>query len=186
MRQDWLSQLAPEHAPAPPGWWPPAPGWWALALLCIVLAAILLRRIREQHRVPKRAALRQLRVIRASDADGPAVARATVNLIRRYALAVFGPDRVARLTGEAWLGFIINAGGNALAGAPGRSLLAAAFGNHTTDDREHWIAGAEGFIKRAPGARVAEARRHRPLLRSRRSPVSFKAEPMGPTPGGNG
>ena len=28
-------------------------------------------------------------------------------------------------------------------------MLAAAFGNHAVDDREQWIAGAEGFIKRA-------------------------------------
>ena len=149
MNQNWLSQLAPEHAPPPPGWWPPAPGWWVLALLCVAVAALILWRTRKQQRVPKRAALRQLQLIRVSDADGPAVARATVNLIRRYAVAVFGPERVARLTGEAWLSFVVGSGGDALAGAPGRSLLAAAFGNHPNDDREQWIAGAEGFIRRA-------------------------------------
>jgi hypothetical protein len=120
---------------------------------------MLFRRLREQLRLPRRAALRQLQVIRASDADGAAVARATQNVIRRYALAVFGRDRVARLTGEAWLNFVINAGGAALAGAPGRSLLAAAFGNHSTDDREQWIAGAEGFIKRAHLAKRADSAR---------------------------
>ncbi|HEY6925184.1 MAG TPA: DUF4381 domain-containing protein, partial [Steroidobacteraceae bacterium] len=88
-------------------------------------------------------------VIRASDADGPAVARATQNLIRRYAVEVFGRERVARLTGEAWLNFVMDAGGEALAGAPGRSMLAAAFGNQAGDDRERWFAAAEGFIRRA-------------------------------------
>jgi Domain of unknown function (DUF4381) len=150
MNANWLSQLAPAHAPAAPGWWPPAPGWWAVALLCVLLAATFLWQRRAHRRLPKRAALRQLQVIRASDADAAAVARAIQNLIRRYALAVFGPERVARLTGEAWLNFVINAGGEALAGASGRSLLAAAFGKHgADDDREHWITGAEGFIKRA-------------------------------------
>ena len=99
--------------------------------------------------------MRQLRVIRASDADGAAVARATQNLIRRYALEVFGREQVDRLTGESWLNFVTSAGGEALAGAPGRSMLAAAFGNTSADDREQWIAGAEGFIKKADRARRA-------------------------------
>jgi hypothetical protein len=28
-------------------------------------------------------------------------------------------------------------------------MLSAAFGNHGSDDRHHWLAGAEGFIRRA-------------------------------------
>jgi len=149
MSADWLQELAPGHAPAAASWWPPAPGWWVLGLLAIVGIAALWWGLRSPERGPRRAALRQLHLIRESDADGAAVARATQNLLRRYAVAVFGREQVARLTGERWLQFVIDAGGDALAGAPGRSLLAAAFGNHDQDDREHWIAGAEGFIKRA-------------------------------------
>jgi hypothetical protein len=163
MSADWLNQLAPGHAPEAVGWWPPAPGWWIVTFLAVVTAAALWWWLRQPGRAPRRAALRQLEVIRASDADGAAVARATQNLIRRYALAVFGREQVARLTGERWLQFVIDAGGDALAGAPGRSLLAAAFGNHAQDDREQWIAGAEGFIKRAIRPRGAGAgwmRRH--------------------------
>jgi len=48
---------------------------------------------------------------------------------------------------------VMNAGGDALAGAPGRSMLAAAFGNQASDDREQWFAAAEGFIKRAGSRR---------------------------------
>jgi hypothetical protein len=151
MSSDWLQQLAPGHAPAAPGWWPPAPGWWALAVVCLLAIAALWWWLRHPGRALRRAALRQLQLIKASDADGAAVARATQNLLRRYAVAVFGNERVAGLTGEPWLQFVIAAGGDALAGAPGRSLLAAAFGNHPQDDREHWIAGAECFIRRARG-----------------------------------
>lgn len=149
MNQDWLTQLAPAHAPAAVGWWPPAPGWWVLGVLCVLLIAALVRMLLDPRRALRQAAIRQLRVIRASDADGPAVARATQNLIRRYAVEVFGRDRVARLTGEPWLNFVMDAGGDALAGAPGRSMLAAAFGNQASDDREQWFAAAEGFIRRA-------------------------------------
>jgi uncharacterized protein DUF4381 len=153
MNPDWLTQLAPAHPPSAPGWWPPAPGWWVLGALLVTLIVLLVRTLRDPRRALQRAALRQLQVIRASDADGAAVARATQNLIRRYALAVFGHGRVARLTGEAWLKFVVDAGGEALAGAPGRTMLAAAFGNvGAADERELWTAGAEGFIKRAGAA----------------------------------
>jgi hypothetical protein len=155
MNPSWLTQLAPSHAPAAVGWWPPAPGWWILGLLCILLVGLLIRTLRDPQRAQRQAAMRQLQVIRTSDADGAAVARATENLLRRYALEVFGRERVARLTGEAWLSFVTDAGGEALAGAPGRSMLTAAFGNSGADDRAQWIAGAEGFIRRAGRRRRA-------------------------------
>ncbi len=151
MSPGWLCQLAPGHAPAAPGWWPPAPGWWIAAALCVLAVVLVVRWVRHPRRALRRTALRQLQLIQRSDADGAAVARATENLLRRYALAVFGHDRVARLTGETWVSFVVAAGGAALAGGPGRSLLAAAFGNHAQDDREQWIAGAAGFIKHARG-----------------------------------
>lgn len=153
MNQDWLAQLAPAHAPAAVGWWPPAPGWWVVGVSGVLLIAALVRTLLDPRRALRRTAIRQLRIIRASDADGPAVARATQNLLRRYAVEVFGRDRVARLTGEEWLRFVMDAGGDALAGAPGRSMLAAAFGNQASDDRGQWFAAAEGFIKRAAGGR---------------------------------
>lgn len=168
MNQDWLSQLAPAHAPPAVGWWPPAPGWWVVGVSCVLLIAALVWTLLDPHRALRRAAIRQLRVIRASDADGPAVARATQNLIRRYAVQVFGLDRVARLTGEEWLSFVMDAGGEALAGAPGRSMLAAAFGNQADDDREQWFAAAEGFIKRAArGHRGRGGRRKSGLMPGR-------------------
>jgi hypothetical protein len=153
MNSNWLTQLAPEHAPTPPGWWPPAPGWWAVALLCVLLTVGVVWWVRNPRRLLRRSALRQLRVIVSSDADGAAVARAIENLLRRYALSVFGHDRVAKLTGDSWLQFVAAHGGDTLTGSAGRSLLNTAFGNHAGDDRQQWLAGAEGFIRRAPQIR---------------------------------
>jgi hypothetical protein len=123
-----------------------------------MLVVALLWWVRNPWRKLRQTALRQLRAIQASDADGAAVARAIENLLRRYALAVFGHDRVAKLTGESWLQFVIAHGGDTLAGAPGRSLLRTAFGNHVDDDRGLWLAAAESFIRRAPGRRRDESR----------------------------
>ena len=161
MTPSWLSQLAPAHAPPPPGWWPPAPGWWLLAVLLLAAAVAVVWWWRDPYRRSRRAALRELRAIRAEDSDIVASARAIESLLRRFAIAVFGAARVARLTGDAWLAFVAAQGGTQLAGDAGRSLLTTAFGGSPSDDRECWIAGADAFVRqarRAPRATHPEKR----------------------------
>ncbi|HUN72752.1 MAG TPA: DUF4381 domain-containing protein [Steroidobacteraceae bacterium] len=149
MTPSWLSQLAPAHAPPPPGWWPPAPGWWLLAVLLLAALAVGVWWWRDPYRRSRRAALRELRAIRADDSDVAASARAIESLLRRFALAVFGAARVARLTGDAWLAFVAAHGGTQLAGEAGQTLLATAFGGGASNDRERWIAGADAFVRSA-------------------------------------
>jgi len=156
MSEHWLTQLAPDRAPAAVRWWPLAPGWWALALLAIVLGVALAAAWkwwsapRRRHR---RAALNELRCIRAERLAGTAAARAIERLLRRYAVAVYGRERVARLSGAAWLEFAGRAGGVRLAGDVGRSMLAAAFAAHSEADPTTWLAAARQFIR---AARVRE------------------------------
>jgi len=157
MNPSWLSQLAPEHAPPPPGWWPPAPGWWVLASLCLMLVVIAFVWWRNPRRRLQRAALRELARIRAT-AQGPAVtAQAIQNLLRRYALVCFGAERVARLNGAAWLGFLAERGGPVFTGPVGQSLLAASYGAvsapGSSSDATGWFAAAETFIRRATRGR---------------------------------
>lgn len=149
MTSSWLSQLAPDHAPPPASWWPLAAGWWIAAVLALCCAIVCVSYLRDRRRATRCGALRELQLIRNSDADGPAVARAVQQLMRRYALAVFGETAVARLSGEAWLAFVVAEGGTALASAAGPSLLVAAFGNRSGDDRKEWLTGAESFIRKA-------------------------------------
>ena len=149
MSPNWLTQLAPAHAPPPPSAWPPAPGWWVLAGLALALAATALWWWRDPRRRRVRAALRELRRIRAADPDPQHSARAIESLLRRYAMTVFGRERVARLAGAAWLEFLGGEGGDMLGGEPGRDLLAAAFGGTVRDRRAEWLAGAERFVRQA-------------------------------------
>ena len=149
MTPSWISQLAPAHAPPAPGWWPPAPGWWMVAVLLLVAVAAGVWWWRDPLRRSRRAALRELRAIRLEESDAVASARAIESLLRRFAIAVFGVPRVARLTGSAWLEFVVAEGGGPLAGDAGRSLLAAAFGGVASEDRERWIAAADAFVRRA-------------------------------------
>lgn len=161
MTPAWISQLAPSHAPAPPGWWPPAPGWWIAAALLLAAIAAAVWWWRDPYRRSRRAALRELRAIRRAESDLVASARAIESLLRRFALAVFGAARVARLTGDAWLAFVAAQGGGPLAGAAGRSLLSTAFGGGVSDDRECWIAGADAFVRHARRvARPSRPERH--------------------------
>ena len=101
------------------------------------------------------------------------MARAIEDLMRRYALTVFGRERVASLAGSSWLGFVSGeaglsiprgagasapgeasmltpgeAGASAL-GDAGKTLLAAAFGNSPDDQRHEWIATADAFVRRS-------------------------------------
>lgn len=158
MNSDWLTQLAPEHAPPAPGWWPPAPGWWAVAALVIALAVLFVcwhRWWRDPHARVRRTALRELNHLRRSDEDAPDVARAIESLMRRFAVAVFGKSRVARLAGNGWLSFVSGEAGETSVSTAGQSLLAAAFGNSPHDERHKWLAIAEAFVRRAARGRRA-------------------------------
>jgi hypothetical protein len=157
MSASWLDQLAPEHAPSAPPWWPPAPGWWGVAALCLLASLLVLawRRFygRNRRRMARSTALRELRRIRAQAQSD--VAAQIQRLLRRYALTVFGPDRVAPLTGEAWLDFLTRHGDERFAGENGRALLRAAYGMAAVaTDRELWLAAAEAFIRRASRRRA--------------------------------
>jgi hypothetical protein len=151
---DWLSQLAPEHAPAAPSWWPPAPGWWLLGIAFIVTVSALLwwrfspAAVRDRRR--KHAALEELGRIQRQ-VEIARVAPDLQRLLRRFALTMFERDRIAPLSGEAWLEFLAQYGDARFAGDVGRSLLAAAYGKPVRLAwREPWLEAAEAFIRQAP------------------------------------
>lgn len=147
VKADWLTQLAPAHAPPPPGWWPLAPGWWGLAmLLALTIAAAMYWHFRPSVRL-RRVALRELKSLETTLSDDIALARALEHLSRRYAVARFGREAVAALSGERWIAFVVAHGGTAWAGDSGTSLLRAAYGGTVQADRANWLAGARAFLK---------------------------------------
>jgi hypothetical protein len=147
MKPDWLAQLAPAHAPPPPGWWPPAPGWWGLALLLLLgVAAFVYWRNRPPRRL-RRVALGQLTQLEQAKHDDIQLARALEDLLRRYTVARFGREAVARLAGRTWIDFVVAHGGTRFAGQSGVAFLRAAYGGGGKPDRTQWLAGARAFIK---------------------------------------
>lgn len=144
---DWLAQLAPSHAPAAPGWWPLAPGWWVLAVLLILgIVAVWLWQRRPQVRL-RRAALRELAQLDNNLADDADLARELTQLVRRYAVARFGRDSVATLSGTRWIDFVVAHGGTSWSGEVGQALLRAAYGGPCQPARARWLAGAKAFFK---------------------------------------
>jgi hypothetical protein len=95
------------HLPAAIGWWPPAPGWWIV--FGIVVAGFALAGWRYHRSFRERAALKSLRAVARTLAEGgaPAACVQRISMIlRRFAMSVAGSKPVAGLTGDAWLHFL--------------------------------------------------------------------------------
>ncbi len=120
-------QLRDIHLPPAPPFWPPAPGWWIVAAVLLALLAWggqaawrQLRLRRRRQRVM--AVLARLESGLASDRSPASLAQISV-LLRRLALMRFPRAKVATLTGNAWLRFLDESGGQGrFADGPGRVL----------------------------------------------------------------
>ena len=103
------SQLRDIHGLDSIPWWPPAAGWWIGAALLVLLALLLTLLVRHLTRYPPgswkqeaRYALRQLRRQRHTLTPKESASRLS-ELLRRIAIARFGRQRSARLSGREWL-----------------------------------------------------------------------------------
>ena len=108
-----IDDLRDIHLPPPPGLWPPAPGWWLVLAIGAIVALLLVRR--HQRRRPLQCAVRELDTLaraHAHTSDSVELARGISRVLRRYALWRFPQDRVAGLSGAAWLQFLDARGGH--------------------------------------------------------------------------
>ncbi|MBF0137397.1 MAG: DUF4381 domain-containing protein [Magnetococcus sp. DMHC-1] len=155
---DPLAGLRGLHAPTEIQFWPPAPGWWLvaggvmLALVVVWLGKWWRRRLSKDR---KRAALRELAAIEArfrADGDAAALAVNVSMLLKRSAMTRFARQKVASLSGEAWLEFLATTGNNpAFTGGAGRILATAPYRPGVAVDPEPLLAAARGWIQQAGG-----------------------------------
>lgn len=89
--------------------WPPGLGWWLLLALGVVAVYLLVALVKNVRRYPigswRRDAWKRLRALRQQSANMPAdqLAGELSSLLRRIAVARFGRDQAASLTGDRWL-----------------------------------------------------------------------------------
>jgi len=147
-----LSNLRDIVVPPDVPLWPPAPGWWivgtALVAGAVVLAAMAVVRYR-------RDAYRRMALEELTGVERLPVAEATQRItavLKRAALVAYPRGEVARLSGEAWLGFLDRTGGDGVfTRGPARILPSLAFGD----------AGGETDLAPIASAARAWVRRHR-------------------------
>jgi hypothetical protein len=156
-----LANLRDLALPPPVSWWPVQPGWWVLAAGTAVALAIAMLQAWRRHQAAayRRAADRELMAIERliGEVDGAALAARISELLKRAALAAYGRETVAGLSGTAWLTFL------------DRSATTTEF----SSDAGHAVSGAIFGTVPLPFGRVqqlavaAAARRwirgHRPL-----------------------
>lgn len=157
MNADWVTQLAPAHAPAPPSWWPPAVGWWIVLGLLLALSTASIWwwcfSAGSRRRAVRRVAIRELERIRSLELAerAPALQR----LMRRYAVTLYGKTAMANLSGDLWLQFLEAHGVAGFSGNNGKHFLNAAYGKATVASSTDWCEAAEAFIRhRAPRGRA--------------------------------
>lgn len=107
------------HLPASVGWWPLAPGWWVLVCLMLVVIALLVWYWNKSPRLPRQGvldtALRELdRLPKQYAKDSKILLRELSVLLRRVAISRYGREKVAGLTGAAWVDFLDKQAGKTL------------------------------------------------------------------------
>jgi len=133
---DVAAKLAALHdivVPSPVPWWPPAPGWYAVCAIVAVVVGYAAWRLyrRWNANAYRRVALRRLVSIRTDFADPSRRASALTELaalVRRVALHAAPRERVAALSGDAWLAFLdAGVGGDAFRSDAGRVMTSAPY-----------------------------------------------------------
>lgn len=153
-------QLRDIHLPGEPAFWPPAPGWWLVAVIMSALLAWLIVVASRRHRIHRQrrrilAALADLEDELETERTPAALARIAV-LLRRLALTRFPRERVAALTGSAWLRFLDESGGGGrFVDGPGRVLATAPYQRSLPPDLDSagLVALVREWVTRNAGAR---------------------------------
>jgi hypothetical protein len=110
-----LDRLHDIIVPSPVPWWPPTIGWYVVgAFLLYILGVLAIRAcVRWRASCYRREALYELdrivSVLRQPEQRAEAIA-AMAGLLKRAAVTAFPRDRVASLSGRAWLAFLDQTG----------------------------------------------------------------------------
>jgi len=135
-----LPALRDIHLSPDPAFWPPAPGWWLITVLLLMLLIWLAVKARylyyshcQRRELSKEIEKLDLECGKQEDAR---FAAGLSGLLRRLALLRFPPDQVAALSGNDWLHFLDQHGGQQqFQNGPGQVLAEAPYAPDQTLDR---------------------------------------------------
>jgi hypothetical protein len=136
-----LDRLHDIATPPTVPWWPPALGWFVVAGIALAALGLVawLGIVRWQHSRYRREALSELDRIARDPRASSSVAH-VAELVKRVALAAYPRDRVASLTGDAWLAFLDATGGtDAFTRGAGRVLKDAAYRKEAVGNRSDFV-----------------------------------------------
>ncbi|MBR6412890.1 MAG: DUF4381 domain-containing protein [Alphaproteobacteria bacterium] len=108
-----LSGLRDIHIPKEPPWWPPALGWWLVLGGIIIATLIGVFFFFRWYNHPKQFALRELKKMHLEIPNIVLLARSVSLLLKRIVLIQYPRSKVATLTDEKWVDFLIKKTGNA-------------------------------------------------------------------------
>lgn len=150
---DPLAQLKDIHLPEPVAWWPPAPGWWlagSVALALLIGGGYLLWRFFYRGRY-KREALAALQQLRDTDQGDERILLAELSrLLRQVAIARYGRQEVAALSGAEWLLFLDRTGQtDQFSYGPGRALGTMLYQPSIAIDRQQALPGSRRLAQEA-------------------------------------
>lgn len=149
---DPLSDLRDIHLPDPVSVWPPAPGWWIALIFVIGLIVFSVWAFR-RFRTPiafktARHELKGLRESYAANQQDDTLTLGLSRLLRRYAMAVYGREQVAGLTGQKWLAFLNEKGmTRQFTDGAGRVLVSAPYGSKESVQVQELITTVEQWLQ---------------------------------------
>ena len=149
---DPLAALRDLHTAAPPEFWPPAPGWWLLALIALILLLFLGLKIKRllRFRKQRHEVLSLLNQAAANYSDQPIELATNISkVLRRVAIRQFPVKDVASLTGNDWLKFLDQTGGNGqFRSGPGAVIATAPYGQVDDYDQQSLLKLARLWVRK--------------------------------------
>ena len=118
-----LSRLRDIVVPDAVPWWPLAPGWWVIIVLVLMAVGYLgFRAVRSFRASAYRREAMGLLELAQSDAE-------ISGLLKRTAMAAFGRDEVASLSGESWCDWLQDHGGREMSTEERAAVMGGIYGD---------------------------------------------------------
>lgn len=105
--QDIQIDLEPITAPPPIPAWPPQPGWYVIGAILLMGIVFLLREfyLKRKRNEYRKISLQELEKVKSMPIDEKAFRQLNL-ILKSTALYAFKREKVASLTGKAWLQFL--------------------------------------------------------------------------------